>query len=441
MRKRKSDPAIRMVTLTDEVPGSTESMEDERVKCLLIGFGMGLGFGFGIYTGIKTSDSQAPMGCILENKSIICEDQKSSVIPSDGTDFSEEICFENHDIKDIISDRSENVDRQENSDSPCDSTDIKDIISESPLMMSSLKKESFEKTEHLSVDESHNEKEIGQNSLECVNCLTTFKERKAFNRHQRVMFDCRLNKICKEPHNHDYTLRKFSSLEEAKAYCATLGKCQSNSGHSGTDSKDKSYCRNRKRFGCKASWSLKKNGLGDFAFTGCLKHVDSCLEMGDKRLATGRKPKPRGEVRKRIRTKLKCDKCDFKGVSLKLHIKSVHDKIKDNVCQECGYACSEKNTLDNHIKSVHLKLKDYVCEECGSAFFSNAKLQLHKQSVHLNMRNYICEQCGKAYNTKEGLKMHKNVVHLKIKKFVCQCGYATALSGNLKKHKATVHKV
>ena len=418
-----------------------KNIEDERLKCLLLGFGMGLGFGINLCTGIKTTNRLAPMGCILKEKTITCEGTPNSDILSDVTNFSKDIHFENHDITDIISDRLEDLNRRDNSDeitdSPCDSPDIKDIISDSPLVKSALNKELFENTEYLSVAELQNEEKIRLTFFECASCLGTFKRKKAFNRHQKVMFDCRLNKICKEPHDHDYTLRKFSSLEEAKAYCSTLGKSQTNN-IDGKDEYFKSYCTFRKRLGCKASWSLKKNGLTDFAFTGCLKHVDSCLEMDHTRNKHGFK---RGRQKRGKSKKFKCEKCDFKGVALKLHIKSVHDKIKDNVCQECGYACSNKGTLDKHIKAVHLKLKDYVCEECGSAFFSKANLQLHKQSVHLNMRNYICEECGMAFNRKSGLKMHKEVVHRKIKKFVCQCGYATALSGNLKKHKAAVHKM
>ena len=520
-----------------------KNIEDERLKCFLLGFGMGLGFGIDLCTDIKTTNRLAPMGCILKEKGITC----------DGTNFSKDGDFENYDIRDIISDRSEDMDSQENSvnitDWPCDSPDIKDIISESPLMKSALKEESFENTEHLPVVESHIEEKIKLKIVECASCFSTFKSRSSLNRHQREKSDCgnfenhditdinsdmledfdrrdkseeitncpfdspdikdiisksplmkcapkhesfentehlpigeshieekirlkmvecafclltfksrsSLNRhhreksdcrlrICKEPHDHEYTLRKFSSFEVSKAYSATLGKFQDNSE---TDlSKDKcskSYCRYRKRLGCKASWSLKKNGLRDFVFTGCLKHVDSCLEMDHTRFKPGQRPKQRAEVRKRIRPKkFKCDKCDFKAISssrVKVHIKSVHDKIKDNVCQECEYTCSSKGNLDIHIKSVHLKLKNYVCEECGSAFFNSFNLRLHKQSIHLNMRNYICEECGIAFNRKSSLHNHKKVVHLKIKKFVCQCGYATALRHNMKKHKAAVHKV
>ena len=415
-----------------------KNIEDERLRALLMGFGMGLGFGMSLYGGIKNTKKQADMGYFFEEKSLIVGDAFSAV-SSD---------FQSDDFKDIItSDSPINMDTQDNcigmTDFSCDSPDVKDTFNESvePQKQSVPKKESFEETGQLLVDESQREETNRSNVLECASCFSTYKSRSALNKHHRDKFDCRL-RICKEPHDHEYTLRKFSDLEEAMTYCATLGKFLKN-GSAGYSARC-GYCRNRKRLGCKASWGLKRNGFGDFVFTGCLKHVDSCMGMGEKRLKQGRKPS--GVRKKRIRKKnFICDKCEYKGTSLcrlKMHIKSVHDKIKDNVCHECGYACSEKKLLDKHINSVHLKLKNYVCEECGSTFFNNAGLQLHRQSVHLNMRSYSCEQCAKAFNTKSSLNLHRKIVHLKIKNYVCQyCEYAASTKGNLKKHKVAVHKV
>ena len=88
-----------------------KNIEDERLKCLLLGFGMGLGFGINLCTGIKTTNRLAPMGCILKEKTITCEGTPNSDILSDVTNFSKDIHFENHDITDIISDRLEDLNR------------------------------------------------------------------------------------------------------------------------------------------------------------------------------------------------------------------------------------------------------------------------------------------------------------------------------------------
>ena len=425
-----------------------KNIEDERVKSMLMGFGMGLGFGISLCGGIGTTKKHAAMGCTL---GMIVEDTFSAV----QGDISKDIKSESDYIKDIItSDSPINIDTHDDFVGMAHSSHVKPDINYTnsecaePQIQSAPKKETPEDTEHLLTSESHSEEEIRHKELECVNCFRTFQSKKTLNIHHRNMVDCRIL-ICKEPHSHEYKLRKFSSLEEATSYCATLGQFKKNClRRASGDIAPCGYCRNRKRFDCKASWSLKKNGLGYFAFTGCLKHVDSCLGMDEKRLKPGRKlgsGRKNRIPRKYQEKKFKCDKCDYKTAvsnSLKIHIKSVHDKIKDHVCQECGYSCSLKPLLDSHIKQVHLKMKNYMCEECGYSSFTNGTLQLHKQSVHENMKSHVCEQCGKAFSSKSRLNTHKKVVHLKIKKHVCQyCGYATALSGNLKKHKATVHKM
>ena len=51
-----------------------------------------------------------------------------------------------------------------------------------------------------------------------------------------------------------------------------------------------------------------------------------------------------------------CKLCDYKCAqkgNLKIHIKQVHDKIKDTQCSECDYVCATKGNLTKHIKSVH----------------------------------------------------------------------------------------
>ena len=245
---------------------------------------------------------------------------------------------------------------------------------------------------------------------------------------------------------------KFSSMEEANQFLSTRGYdsvcnenettfernnyiCHRNGKYelTGTNPRRIQATKKNVQDPCKAYCSITKIGYS-FILRGNFKHNHN--DIHDTLISTN----------KRVRTKnFKCHKCDFKSTSatsLRGHIKSVHDKIKDNVCQECGYKCSLKTVLDKHIKAVHLKLKNYFCDECGYSSFNKARLQLHQQSVHLNMRSFICEQCGMAFNGKSGLNTHKKVVHLKIKKFVCQlCGYASALSGNLKKHAATVHNL
>ena len=41
-----------------------------------------------------------------------------------------------------------------------------------------------------------------------------------------------------------------------------------------------------------------------------------------------------------------------------VHIKGVHDKLKDNICDQCGAAYIHKKDLTRHIRNIHLNIKD-----------------------------------------------------------------------------------
>ena len=64
----------------------------------------------------------------------------------------------------------------------------------------------------------------------------------------------------------------------------------------------------------------------------------------------------RDTVHKKGDKKFTCEMCPFKShhkLSLKNHIKGVHDKVKDNVCGECDYTSSYKTTLKMHMERKH----------------------------------------------------------------------------------------
>merc|ERR1739848_263927 len=42
--------------------------------------------------------------------------------------------------------------------------------------------------------------------------------------------------------------------------------------------------------------------------------------------------------------------------------------IKSSKCKQCTYASSDQSNLTRHIKTVHYKIRNFKCEECGHAF-------------------------------------------------------------------------
>jgi len=120
------------------------------------------------------------------------------------------------------------------------------------------------------------------------------------------------------------------------------------------------------------------------------------------------------------------------NLSLRNHVASVHEKIKD----ECGICHVLVSNLRKHVKIVHDKVRDHVCPECQKTFQTRTHLKNHVARVHLGLRDE-CPECGKMV---QDLKTHINFVHNKIANFPCnQCSTRCLTSTALKKHLSSVH--
>ena len=143
------------------------------------------------------------------------------------------------------------------------------------------------------------------------------------------------------------------------------------------------------------------------------------------------------------RERLSCDLCDFKcknKSNLQVHIKRIHDKIKDFECDKCEYKCSNSCDLNIHIKRVHLKIKDFKCDKCDVTFSENGNLQKHIKAVHNKIRDQECPDCDYKSSTKSNLQLHIKAVHYKIKDVECdKCEYKCSCRSQLKTHIKMVH--
>jgi uncharacterized Zn-finger protein len=97
----------------------------------------------------------------------------------------------------------------------------------------------------------------------------------------------------------------------------------------------------------------------------------------------------------------------YKG-DIKIHIQSVHDKIK-YPCDLCNKEFTQKNNLNTHIQSVHNGLR-YLCDLCDKKFIKRDSLYSHIQSVHDKIK-YPCDLCNKEFAYKKSLKRHINKSH------------------------------
>ena len=133
---------------------------------------------------------------------------------------------------------------------------------------------------------------------------------------------------------------------------------------------------------------------------------------------------------------IKCDHCEkiLKKSYMKLHIKEVHEKQRNYVCDTCGIAFTQKGSLITH-SAVHTGLRAYKCDACVKTYKTSSSLNTHKKIIHEGRREHVCNYCAKAFGAAEDLKLHTTVIHLGIKKWKCDlCPIKYGQSHQLKKH-------
>ena len=67
-----------------------------------------------------------------------------------------------------------------------------------------------------------------------------------------------------------------------------------------------------------------------------------------------------------------------------MHIKSIHENIKDNRCTKCDYKTTQKERLKMHIKSIHENIKDNRCTKCDYKTTQKQRLKMHIKYIHGN---------------------------------------------------------
>ncbi|KAG4075052.1 hypothetical protein HA402_008117 [Bradysia odoriphaga] len=111
---------------------------------------------------------------------------------------------------------------------------------------------------------------------------------------------------------------------------------------------------------------------------------------------------------------LNCSTCNKDFSTLKqfrAHVKR-HDEIKRQPCPICNknYRC-----LSRHIKDIHFNIRNHVCDICGSAYKQWNTLKEHIEIQHSPHAEFFCDICqdGKGYRSKGYIKKHFAKVHVK----------------------------
>ena len=94
----------------------------------------------------------------------------------------------------------------------------------------------------------------------------------------------------------------------------------------------------------------------------------------------------------------------------KEHIKAIHEKLMKHQCVHCGKVFSHFSNLNRHIRLIHEKLviaTNYVnCPQCQNIVQATS-LKKHIKSIHEKARDHVCEFCCKRFSQSYTLKVSK----------------------------------
>ena len=124
-----------------------------------------------------------------------------------------------------------------------------------------------------------------------------------------------------------------------------------------------------------------------------------------------------------VERNVECASCGkiFKYKSeLKFHVKKIHLKIKDFICDKCDKSFSCKSYLNAHL-SAYLE-NNIPCYICGVKLSMKIKLIRHIKSSHtgsvekpkikqLRPDRLPCHVCGKLFNSNRNLRLHDKRQH------------------------------
>lgn len=145
------------------------------------------------------------------------------------------------------------------------------------------------------------------------------------------------------------------------------------------------------------------------------------------------------------REKLKkyfCSQCD-KGFNLKSvldhHIRLIHEKKYECVCDVCAQSFKNQTALNYHYTHHHTNppKNAFECDECGAKFRFKDTLKHHIKRQHVNPGPHYCDFCGKEFQNYSGKKSHIKLVHLAERTLQCSmCDKAFKTAKILEEHEA-----
>ena len=141
---------------------------------------------------------------------------------------------------------------------------------------------------------------------------------------------------------------------------------------------------------------------------------------------------------------LTCDQCDYMcdhPTQLTSHRRIIHEeKIEPLECAHCPLQVRTQTELDKHLRNIHSEEKPFVCTVCGHRFNKKSNMVKHVKMVHEKLRPWTCEECNKSFSDRRDLIAHEDSIHKGLKPFDCPyCDYKCARKKNMYVHIKNIH--
>ena len=85
------------------------------------------------------------------------------------------------------------------------------------------------------------------------------------------------------------------------------------------------------------------------------------------------------------------------------------DKVKDNICVECGKLFSKFIYLETHMRKEHPERETFECTSCRKQYSTKENLRYHIAEEHT--KKFNCDSCKKSFKSEQELKLHDEKDH------------------------------